>query len=88
MVSKTKTMEKVIITTQAAIKHIDDNDCAGAKTMLTGLVKRLSGTQVKRPAGKYALFMKANYGKIAKANPNMPPPDIMQKVALEWNKQK
>lgn len=77
-----------ITSIKTAIGQIDKNNCDGAKTTLVALDKKLSGTGEKRPAGKYALFLKANYGKISKANPKLTAPDIMKKVAVEWNKQK
>ena len=71
-----------------AIAQIEKDKCEAAKVTLVALDQRLSGAgEKKRAPGKYALFVKANYASIQKANPGLAAPAIMKKIAVEWKKQ-
>jgi hypothetical protein len=73
---------------EKAIIQIDKNRCAAAKVTLEALDARMSGTVQKRAPGKYALFVKANYGKMQKQHPGLKAPALMKKIAAEWNLKK
>lgn len=67
-----------------ALKYIAANKCAGAGKILDGLSNRLSGSKKPVAPNKYALFVKAQYKRIAAANPSKSAPEVMKMIAKEW----
>jgi hypothetical protein len=50
------------------------------------LEEKLSGAEVKRKPGKYAIFVKSNFARVQKEHPKMTAPQVMKQIAVEWSK--
>lgn len=70
-----------------AIKYIAADKCAGADKILKGLSDRLSGSKRTAAPNKYALFVKAQYKRVAAAHPSKSAPEVMKLIAKEWKSQ-
>jgi hypothetical protein len=69
-----------------AIAQIGKNRCDAAKATLVSLEEKLSGAEVKRKPGKYAIFVKSNFARVQKEHPKMTAPQVMKQIAVEWSK--
>lgn len=67
-----------------ALKYIAADKCAGASKILDNLSSRLSGSKKPVAPNKYALFVKAQYKRLASAHPSKSAPEVMKLIAKEW----
>ena len=68
-----------------ALEQLEKNRVDAAKNTLAALDARIDGADAtKRKPGKYALFVKSNYAKVKRENPNLDAPAIMKQIAANW----
>ena len=73
---------------EKALEQLEKGRIERAKATLEKIVAGLDAAAKapKRKPGKYALFVKATYPKMAKQYPNLDAPAIMKKIAAEYKK--
>jgi hypothetical protein len=86
MTVRKATIKKLV---EKAITQLKGEKDAKALATLEKLDGKLdSAKAAPRKAGPYALYVKANFPRVQKANPSLDAPGVMKKIAEEYRKGK
>jgi hypothetical protein len=75
---------------EKALEQLEKGRVERAKATLEKIIAGLDAAAKapKRKPGKYALYVKAEYPKMAKQYPNLDAPGIMKKIAQQYKSKK
>jgi len=73
---------------EARVKTLETEIKAMKAQLGSGTEKTPKKDRVKRKPGKYATYVKAEFGNVKAENPGMSTTDIMKKIGVKWRAQK